>query len=311
MADNKNILSENIARYRKNLGLTQEELGKRVGVSTQAVSKWECGGMPDPGLLPALADALGVTIDTLFGRAGGERTPIEELLAAEIGGIPQEKHLSRIYELCWAMMQSSMCNEVQFGHSVTGIVQAMQILPELTEGYIPFSRSDEGMQMISISESHPFYFLLPEPKEGYSTMLPDIPSYERLFALLARPNRFRVLVYLERVARSFTPGYLASRLEIPEEEVRDALLDLNRHALCEVGTFDTETGVQYVFRKRENLNLLPFLVAAETVMGDPMDFMQFHVRTTPILANDPGVGNPRAAWEPEQASQYRIEFNRD
>ena len=50
-----------IAALRKKRGLTQEQLGSQVGVSAQAVSKWENGGAPDVELLPALADRLGVT----------------------------------------------------------------------------------------------------------------------------------------------------------------------------------------------------------------------------------------------------------
>ena len=43
-----NTLGDNIARFRKAAGLTQEELGTTVGVSAQAVSRWECGGAPSP-----------------------------------------------------------------------------------------------------------------------------------------------------------------------------------------------------------------------------------------------------------------------
>ena len=38
-----NLIGEQITRYRKALNMTQEELGKAVGVSTQAVSRWENG----------------------------------------------------------------------------------------------------------------------------------------------------------------------------------------------------------------------------------------------------------------------------
>ena len=53
-----NMLGEEIARYRKEAGLTQEELGRAVGISAQAVSRWECGGTPDVTLLPAIARRL-------------------------------------------------------------------------------------------------------------------------------------------------------------------------------------------------------------------------------------------------------------
>ncbi len=62
-------IGQNIAKYRKEIGFTQEELGARLGVSNQAISKWECEiAMPDIMLLPHIADALGVSLDVLYGR---------------------------------------------------------------------------------------------------------------------------------------------------------------------------------------------------------------------------------------------------
>lgn len=40
-------LGEKIKRYRKSLRMTQTELGERLGVKTNAVSKWECGRVED------------------------------------------------------------------------------------------------------------------------------------------------------------------------------------------------------------------------------------------------------------------------
>ena len=67
-----------IARHRKEKGLTQEALAGLLGVTNQAVSKWE-GDIccPDIQLLPPLADALGLSLDALFGRETPE-PPKEE-----------------------------------------------------------------------------------------------------------------------------------------------------------------------------------------------------------------------------------------
>ena len=45
------IVGKQIAKLRKEKGVKQEELANDVGVSTQAVSKWENGGVPDIELL--------------------------------------------------------------------------------------------------------------------------------------------------------------------------------------------------------------------------------------------------------------------
>ena len=61
-------LGNNIKYARKKLGLTQEELATQIGVTPQAVSKWEKGtGMPDISMIVPLAQTLSVSTDTLFG----------------------------------------------------------------------------------------------------------------------------------------------------------------------------------------------------------------------------------------------------
>ncbi|MDQ0111864.1 LamG-like jellyroll fold domain-containing protein [Paenibacillus harenae] len=65
----KNI-SERIGKLRKQSGLTQEQLALRLGVTYQAVSKWENGqSCPDISLLPRLSDVFRVSLDDLFGRS--------------------------------------------------------------------------------------------------------------------------------------------------------------------------------------------------------------------------------------------------
>ena len=60
--------AEIIVNRRKALGLTQEGLAQKLGVTNQAVSKWESGqSCPDLALLPRIADLFDITIDELFG----------------------------------------------------------------------------------------------------------------------------------------------------------------------------------------------------------------------------------------------------
>lgn len=60
-------VGEQIAVLRKSKNLTQSELGERIGVSFQAVSKWERGEtLPDVTLLPDLAKILETTVDFIL-----------------------------------------------------------------------------------------------------------------------------------------------------------------------------------------------------------------------------------------------------
>lgn len=62
-------LSNSIRTFRLERQMTQAQLANMLGVQYQTVSKWETEkSLPDTPMLPAIADALGVTIDDLFGR---------------------------------------------------------------------------------------------------------------------------------------------------------------------------------------------------------------------------------------------------
>ena len=61
-------IGQQIAKYRKEKRLTQEQLGEAVGVTSRTVSKWKTGlSLPDVVLIPPISSALGITLDELFG----------------------------------------------------------------------------------------------------------------------------------------------------------------------------------------------------------------------------------------------------
>ncbi len=63
-----NDIGNRIAQLRREKNLTQEDLANLLFITPQAVSKWERGtGLPDLSIIPALADALGVSVGSLFG----------------------------------------------------------------------------------------------------------------------------------------------------------------------------------------------------------------------------------------------------
>ena len=62
------ILGRRIAKARRDIGLTQKDLADKVGVTAQAVSKWERGSAcPDISILDEIAYALGVSVSELLG----------------------------------------------------------------------------------------------------------------------------------------------------------------------------------------------------------------------------------------------------
>ena len=75
-------LGQKIRELRQRDGRTQEALAEAIGVTSQAVSRWEAnGGYPDMETIPSIANYFGVSIDELFGYSNERSKKIDELVA--------------------------------------------------------------------------------------------------------------------------------------------------------------------------------------------------------------------------------------
>ena len=74
-------LGETILSLRRAAGYTQERLADMLGVSTAAVSKWECeSSYPDITLLPRIAEVFGCSVDYLLGYDVTARTTVASVI---------------------------------------------------------------------------------------------------------------------------------------------------------------------------------------------------------------------------------------
>lgn len=91
---NNKTIGDRIKFHRKRLGMTQEQLAERMGVSAQAVSKWENNlSCPDISVLPELAEIFGITVDELLGKNPPAGATVHE---AEVVNPEKEKHGSSV-----------------------------------------------------------------------------------------------------------------------------------------------------------------------------------------------------------------------
>ena len=92
-------IGKNIKDLRKRDNRTQENLAKALGVTCQAISRWEAGGgYPDMELVPAIANYFHVSIDELFGYHGDREAQIQAIAdkagaaIRSLGGFIGEEH---------------------------------------------------------------------------------------------------------------------------------------------------------------------------------------------------------------------------
>lgn len=82
-------LGKRIMQHRKCLGLTQDQLAEMLGVTAQAVSKWENDqSCPDISMLPVLANIFGISTDALLGCEPESKVHEAEIVSE----IPEDEH---------------------------------------------------------------------------------------------------------------------------------------------------------------------------------------------------------------------------
>ena len=121
-------LGKRIAAHRKQLGLTQDALAERLGVTAQAVSKWENDqSCPDITMLPRLAEIFDSTIDALLGVEKKveteEAVPVpvqEEVAEASVVTVPNRR--AGIGIALWLLLIGLILTVVElFPYTLSGI----------------------------------------------------------------------------------------------------------------------------------------------------------------------------------------------
>jgi len=222
-----------LQNLRKEKKITQEQLATHLGVSPQAVSKWENGSYPESDLLPAIADYFGVSIDYLYGRGGGN-DPIEvQVFRAMQDAMDKESENG-----------GDGHNHVVCAKLIRKILWAMQISPwsANTNYYDPPQNSMEYAKTTSLvmdniyytymglRVDNPFFYFMSKP-ENYDYiegLFKDTDGITKLFELLSDKDNMRILVYLYTLSReSFvTAGTISKALSIKREKVDKMLNSL-------------------------------------------------------------------------------------
>jgi len=308
---NISILGNQIGKFRRAMGMTQEELGKIVGVSTQAVSRWECGGAPDTGMLPAVADALHVTIDALFGREGGQPMDVEETIARWAASLPEGEFPNALAKLLWCACVGMLSQE----YGTDGQMKALESCEmECKEGKTLVKTQlemDSGFLFGSYARDMCFMSVYPEPEKGYGAFFAENGEYREFFGVLARPNVMELLLELaSEKYRFYTVSAISRRLGITKEEAEAALQALARVNLLDELEMELADGIEKTYSNRKSAYLIPLLYSARYLLqeGD-VSYINSFVRNKPWLrktdtgraadALEKKTDTGRAAGEPE------------
>lgn len=280
------IIGTQIAAYRKKAGLTQEELGRAVGVSTQAVSRWECGGTPDVTLLPAIAERLCVTIDALFGRESGEAVDVFRAVRRWAHSVPKDQVIGELNRLVWtAVVQVPFasgtmedipylksCRDRSYGGAASDIICSNL-------------ETDHGIYFGVSAEDLSFATLCPKPEGGYNAYFPEPEKAKAMFDLLAEPDCLTLLeLMMSKEDRFYTAEVIARGISREPEMVQQLLNRLCNTGLVhymEIGTVD---GTIRVYAVGCVTALIPLLYLVRILTQEGLyHYLNYGCRKEPLL----------------------------
>lgn len=270
-------LGQNIARLRKERNLTQEQLGQALGVSGQAVSKWENGGAPDAEMLPSIADRLGVTVDALYGRSSKTVENMAEIFSNWLQAFPSEKRMDELFRLlCSTTLRPYLVDSTDILDRMFDKVSDLPVESCYSKDFLKHTDDifwmrgllylDQGLQLTVPAEDCPFYLLMPEPPQGYEANLAEDERYRQLFAALSMPGALEILRYLyHREEQFYFPAWLGKATGASPEQARAALAAMENCGLVNKMKMETEAGPEDVYCLHDNGGLIPFLLLAKWV----------------------------------------------
>lgn len=168
-------LGTNIRALRHRDGRTQEALAEALGVTSQAVSRWEANGSyPDMNLIPSIANYFGVTIDELFGYTNEREQKIDALVKRIMDTKWENNGIDASLDECIARARDAL---VEFPGNERLMLCLASVL--YTAGY-----SRHGEHHLTDDEGYDIYDA--QRHRGYAEWREAIMLYEKV--LMTLPN---------------------------------------------------------------------------------------------------------------------------
>ncbi len=219
-------IGKQIAALRKERGIKQEELANHVRVSTQAVSKWENGGVPDIELIPKIADFFSVSIDSLFGRTITDYSSLRTALIQKIIDTPREERFKLVFNYCWDMERALM----PYADSIEkGSIEDYEKGIGANDQHYSSIMQNDGFTRMGIANRSQYFLIVPQPESTNDAYFEGI-DYPAFFKDFSDKDFWNTCVFLNKRDNKnfFTPMLLVNKLGINVERAKEILSTLKK-----------------------------------------------------------------------------------
>lgn len=279
-----NQIGNKIRELRMSHNLTQAELGNAVGVSMQAVSKWERGGTPDIEILISIAKYFGVTMDELLGLAPDSSGQLADILFSTMLQTSEESKMKEACRYCWSIFK---------GLSGLPSIQDYNFSPasaaDVENSRCRVTRND-GISYYLASRDARMFAIAPEPEDGFNAMLGKPEDYVDLFRFLSDADTFQLFLFICTRPQSLFSKRLASHMtNIPENKVKRVFDAFEKRGWLVKECADMDAGTITLYRAFCKDHYIFFLLFAREMMINPRFWYLTCAskRTRPLLRGAP------------------------
>ncbi len=267
------IIGKQIASMRKEKGIKQEELANYVGVSIQAVSKWENGGVPDIELLPKIADFFSVSVDSLFGRNITDYRDLQSALIEKLCDTPRDQQFKKVFNYCWDMERTLMPND----HSIerSSIEDYEKDIAENAQHYSSIM-TNHGFTRMGIANRLQYFLIVPEPKDTDVAYFNGI-DYPAFFKDFSDRDVFNACVFFNKREnnKAFTENILVKNLKIDTEKAIQVLAVLEKYRLIYKTQIELDDETQTVYNFSPTPSFIALLIFAREMIKKPDIFAYY------------------------------------
>ena len=276
------MIGKQIASLRKEKGIKQEELAKYVGVSTQAVSKWENGGVPDTELLPKIAEFFSVSVDSLFGRNITDYSDLRSALIKKICDTPRDERFKLVFNYCWDMERALMPS----GHTIedSSIEDYEKEISTDAQHYSSMMQND-GFTRMGIANRSQYFLIVPDPKSTDKAYFNGI-DYPSFFKDISDNDFWNACFYLNKrdYKKAFTTALFTNKLGINDEKAGDILSKLKKYKMVYSTQIEMDDEIQTVYHFSPTPSFIALLIFAREIIEKPEIFAYYcGGRETPYL----------------------------
>lgn len=243
------VFSSQLQRLRKEHNVTQETLAAHLGVSPQAVSKWENGSYPDGDLLPRIADFFGVSTDCLYGRAKENSSVVQQIIDemqktmfdTEDG---TKNYIDLVLKYAWTFQLATWKNQKTYYDRPDIDRECGVTVSETVD--------NTGFTYMRLNKDLEYFFAVKQPEEGFAKRLKVTDDMMELFAFLGDKINLKILQYMLTLQprEAVRARSVAKLLDIPVERAERAL-----DFLCKFDGMFTKGSVIDEDNKSENTYL--------------------------------------------------------